>query len=83
LWGGVHTGSTRHVGHFWSIVPAPGGCEDGEFDGMKIGRGNHQFYKILVPLVRGEFFYLILNQYKYFKYKMVGHELALNNTNAV
>jgi hypothetical protein len=26
--GGVHTGSTRHVGHFWPIVPAPGYCED-------------------------------------------------------
>jgi hypothetical protein len=38
--GGVQTGSTRHVGHFWPIVPAPGDCEDGEFGGMKIGRGN-------------------------------------------
>jgi hypothetical protein len=27
--GGVETGSTRHVGHFWPIVPAPGDCEDG------------------------------------------------------
>jgi hypothetical protein len=24
---------------YWPIVPAPGGCEDGEFDGMN-GRGN-------------------------------------------
>jgi hypothetical protein len=38
--GGVHTGSTRHVVHFWPIVAAPGDCEDGEFGGMKIGRGN-------------------------------------------
>jgi hypothetical protein len=38
--GGVHTGSTRHVGHYWSIVPAPGDYHDGEFGGMKIGRGN-------------------------------------------
>jgi hypothetical protein len=38
--GGVHFGSTRHVGHFWSIVPAPGDCEGGEFGGMKIGTGN-------------------------------------------
>jgi hypothetical protein len=38
--GGVHTGSTRHVGHYWPIVPAPGDCDDGEFGGMKIGRGN-------------------------------------------
>jgi hypothetical protein len=37
--GGVHTGSTRHVGHFWPIVLALGDCEDGEFDAMKIGRG--------------------------------------------
>jgi hypothetical protein len=32
--GGVHTGSTLHVGHFWIIVPALSDCEDGEFDGM-------------------------------------------------
>jgi hypothetical protein len=24
----------------WPIVPAPGDCDDGEFGGMKIGRGN-------------------------------------------
>jgi hypothetical protein len=29
--------STRHVGHFWPIVPAPGDCEYGKFGGMKIG----------------------------------------------
>jgi hypothetical protein len=39
LAGGVHTGSTRHVGHFWTIVPAPGDCEDGEFGRMKISKG--------------------------------------------
>jgi hypothetical protein len=38
--GSVHTGSTRHAGHFWPIVPAPGDCEDGEFGGMKIVWGN-------------------------------------------
>jgi hypothetical protein len=38
--GGVQTGSTRHVGHFCPLVPAPGYCEDGEFGGIKIGRGN-------------------------------------------
>jgi hypothetical protein len=37
--GGVLTGSTRHIGHFWPIVHAPGDCEDGEFGGMKIERG--------------------------------------------
>jgi hypothetical protein len=25
---------------YWPIVPAPGDCEDGEFGGMKIDRGN-------------------------------------------
>jgi hypothetical protein len=38
--GGVHTGSTRHVGHFWPIVPVPDDCEYGECGGIKIGRGN-------------------------------------------
>jgi hypothetical protein len=38
--GGVHIESTRQVGHYWPIVPAPGDCNDGEFGGMKIGRGN-------------------------------------------
>jgi hypothetical protein len=28
---GAQTGSTRHVGHFWPIVPAPCDCEDGVF----------------------------------------------------
>jgi hypothetical protein len=37
---GVHTGSIRHVGHFWPIVPAQGDRDDGEIGGMKIGRGN-------------------------------------------
>jgi hypothetical protein len=37
---GVQTGSTWHVGHFWPIVRAPGDCEDGEFSGMKIARGD-------------------------------------------
>jgi hypothetical protein len=39
--GGVHTGSTRHCGHSWTIVPAPGDCEDGDVGGMNgFGRGN-------------------------------------------
>jgi hypothetical protein len=38
--GGFQTGSKRRVGHFWPIVPVLGDCEDGEFGGMKIGRGN-------------------------------------------
>jgi hypothetical protein len=32
-------GSTRHCGHQWPIVPAPGDYDDGEIGGM-IGRGN-------------------------------------------
>jgi hypothetical protein len=38
--GGLQTGSALHIGHFRPVVPAPGDCEDGEFGGMKIGRGN-------------------------------------------
>jgi hypothetical protein len=38
--GGFQTGFTRDVGHFWSIAHAPGDCEDGEFGGLNIGRGN-------------------------------------------
>jgi hypothetical protein len=37
---GYYTGSTRHVGLFWPIVPVPGDCEDGGYDGMKIDKGN-------------------------------------------
>jgi hypothetical protein len=47
--GGVQTGPTRHVGHFWPIVPAPGDCEDGEFGGMKIGRGNRSARRKRAP----------------------------------
>jgi hypothetical protein len=37
----VHTGSTRHCGHYWAIVPASGECKDGEVGGMNgFGRGN-------------------------------------------
>jgi hypothetical protein len=43
--GGVQTGS-RKVGHFW---PAPGDCEDGKFDWMKIGRGNRNTRRKPVP----------------------------------
>jgi hypothetical protein len=37
--GGVQTGSIRRVSHYCPIVPAPGDCVDGEFGGIKIGRG--------------------------------------------
>jgi hypothetical protein len=46
---GVHTGSTRHVGHVWPIVPTPGDCEVGEFGGMKIGRGIQNTPRKLAP----------------------------------
>jgi hypothetical protein len=32
--------STRHFGHQWPIVPAPGDYDDGEMGGLMIGRGN-------------------------------------------
>jgi hypothetical protein len=48
--GGVQTGSTRHVGHFWPIVTVPGDCEDGEFGGKKIGRGNRNTWRKPAPL---------------------------------
>jgi hypothetical protein len=39
--GGVRTGSIRHCGHSWRILPAPGDCENGEVSGMNgFGRGN-------------------------------------------
>jgi hypothetical protein len=39
--GGVYTGSTRHCGHPWPIVSAPGDCEHGEVGGVnEFGRGN-------------------------------------------
>jgi hypothetical protein len=45
----VQTASTWHVGHFWPIVPAPVDCEDGEFVGMKIGRGNRSTRRKSTP----------------------------------
>jgi hypothetical protein len=47
--GGVQTGSTRHVGHFWPIVPAQGDCDGGEFGGIKIGRGNRSTWRKSAP----------------------------------
>jgi hypothetical protein len=32
----------------WSIVPAPGDCNDGEFGGMKSGRGNRSIREYLL-----------------------------------
>jgi hypothetical protein len=47
--GGAQTGSTRHVGHFWPIVSAPGDCENGEFGRIKIGRGNQSIRRKPTP----------------------------------
>jgi hypothetical protein len=50
LWGGesilgpLGTSATE-----WPIVPAPGDCDDGEFGGMKIGRGNRSTQRKPTP----------------------------------
>jgi hypothetical protein len=33
----------------WRIVPAPGDCDHGEFDGMKIGKGNRNAQRKPAP----------------------------------
>jgi hypothetical protein len=38
--GGVQMGSLGTSATEWPIVPAPGDYDDGDFGGMKIGRGN-------------------------------------------
>jgi hypothetical protein len=50
LGGGVCIGSTRHVGHYWPILPAPSDCDDGEFGGMKIGNGNRSTRRKPAPV---------------------------------
>jgi hypothetical protein len=47
--GGVQTGFTRHVGHFWPTGPTPGDCDDGELGGIKIGRGYRSTRRKLAP----------------------------------
>jgi hypothetical protein len=48
--GGVYTGSTRHCGHSWFIVPTPGDCDDGEIGGINgFGRGNRSTRRKPVP----------------------------------
>jgi hypothetical protein len=49
--GGVHIGSTRHVGYFWPLVPAPDDCEDGDFGGMEIGREKKKYSDKTCPSV--------------------------------
>jgi hypothetical protein len=38
--GGAQLGPLGTAATVWPIVPAPGDYDDGEFGGMKIGRGN-------------------------------------------
>jgi hypothetical protein len=38
--GGIQMGPLGTSATEWPIVPAPGDYDDGEFGGMKIGRGN-------------------------------------------
>jgi hypothetical protein len=48
--GGVQTGSTRHCGHSWPIVPALGDREDGEVGGVNgFGRGNRSTRRKYAP----------------------------------
>jgi hypothetical protein len=43
--GGVQLGSLGKAATDWPIVPAPGDYDDGEFGGMKIGRGNRSTWR--------------------------------------
>jgi hypothetical protein len=42
--------STRHCGHQWPIVPAPGDYDDGGIGGM-IGRGNRSTRRKPAPVL--------------------------------
>ena len=43
--GGVQLGPLGTAATDWPIVPAPSDCDDGEFGGMKFGRGNQSTRK--------------------------------------
>jgi hypothetical protein len=47
--GGWNLRSTRHCGHQWPIVPAPGDYDDGEI-GEMIGRGNRSTRRKPLPV---------------------------------
>jgi hypothetical protein len=47
--GGWNLKSTRHCGHQWPIVPAPGDYDDGEIGGMN-GRGNRSTRRKPAPV---------------------------------
>jgi hypothetical protein len=50
VWGGVQTGSTRHVGHWMTYCICPGWLWWWRiFGGMKIGRGNRSTRKKTCP----------------------------------
>jgi hypothetical protein len=42
--------STRHCGHQWPIVSAPGDYDDGEIGGMMTGRGNRSTRRKPAPV---------------------------------
>jgi hypothetical protein len=43
--GGAQLGPLGTSAADWPIVPAPGNYDDGELDGMKIGRGNRSTWR--------------------------------------
>jgi hypothetical protein len=47
--GGVQLGPLGMAATDWPIVPAPGDYDDGEFGGMKIGKGNRSTQRKLAP----------------------------------
>jgi hypothetical protein len=47
--GGVQLGSLGTAATDWPIVPARGDYDDGEFGGMKIGRGNRSTQRKPAP----------------------------------
>jgi hypothetical protein len=47
--GGVQLGPLGTSATHWPIVPAPGDYDDGDFGGMKIGRGNRSTQRKPAP----------------------------------
>jgi hypothetical protein len=48
--GGVQLGPFGTEATDWPIVPAPGDYDDGEYGGMKIGKGNRNTRREPVPV---------------------------------
>jgi hypothetical protein len=49
-WGGVQLGPLSTLATNWSIVPAPGDYEDGDFGEMMIGKGNRSTQRKPAPV---------------------------------